>query len=161
NLHSSDAGDYDVVVSGLCHSVTSSVASVTVMLPGAVTAFVQGTKLEVMGTTGPDYLVFSLSCPPAPAAILIDNRANGCGTDFTIPLASISAFEVDLGDGDDRFVWDDKCGTLDSLPIDVLVDGGDGNDILQGSTDGVNEAALTNTVMLLSLKECVGTLATN
>ncbi len=140
-LHSSDGGNYEVVVSNPWGSTVSVPVTVSLNFPATPTATLDVSQtLRVTGSAGVDDLEVRLAASD-PATLEIDNLA-AAGTEFAFPVSSFTRLVINLGDQNNKLVFNDANGMVTALNKRFEIYGGTGSNLVVASSSGIDLSQL-------------------
>jgi len=140
-IYSSDGGPYEVVVSNPWGVAVSVPVSLILSYPAQPTATVDVSQtLRVTGSAGIDDLEVRLAAGD-PTTLEIDNLST-VGTEFTFPVSSFTRLVINLGDQNNKLVFNDANGRVTALNKRFEIYGGTGSNLVVASSTGIDLSQL-------------------
>jgi len=140
-LKSSDGGNYEVIVSNPWGQTVSVPVTLTLSFPATPTATIDVSQtLHVTGSAGVDDLEVRLAAGD-PTTLEIDNLAT-TGTEFAAPVSSFNRLVINLGDQNNKLVFNDANGRVTALNKRFEIYGGTGSNLVVASSSGIDLSQL-------------------
>lgn len=142
DVHSSDGGTYVCVASNAWGSEASAPATLTLAYPATpVASIATGGQLRFVGSSGTDDIEVRLAAGN-PTLLEIDNLATTGPADFVFDTTLFTTAVIDLGDQNNKLIFNDVNGPVSGLPVSFHIHGGAGSNVVVASSTGIDLAQL-------------------
>ena len=137
DVHSSDGGTYVCLVSNAWGSELSLPATLTLSYPATPVATLSPGQLRFVGSSGVDDIEVRLAAGN-PALLEIDNLATTGAADWVFDTTMFATAVIDLGDQNNKLVFNDVNGRVSALPVTFHIHGGAGSNVVVASSTGID-----------------------
>ena len=137
-VHSSDGGSYVCLASNAWGSELSAPALLALSYPASPVATVDpGGTLRIIGSSGVDDLELRLAAG-SPTTLEIENRAIFPSSIFTFDTTIFSRVVIELGDQNNKLIFNDVNGRVSALNARFEIYGGAGSNVVVASSTGID-----------------------
>jgi Ca2+-binding RTX toxin-like protein len=149
DLHSSDEGSYVGIASNSWGTAASAPAVVTLTFPGAVTAGIDGMQvLQIVGKTATTDMEIRLKAGD-PTRLVVEDKG-GAGVVGEFNINTFNKLVINLGDADNKLVFNDDNGMVAALDKHFEIYGGTGSNLVVASSQGIDLTAIPGLLTALA-----------